>query len=305
VNLGQIKAEVAAHFDPQANTSGRVTTWINLAYGKIGSYGRWSWAERVANLDVVAGQQNYTLVNNATLPGFAGVISVSWVGWNAHDLEEVDQRLFDDITIGSSAFTTTVGSTASGAATVNVTNTQGYPAAGYALVGGFLVAYTGTTATTLTGVSGVGGTVAAGSAVRSILVSVSPSIYTLGGDVVEATSAAAAASGSQRISIYPAPITSTPGALQVRYSRAGLDLSADSDTPIIPARHHSVLIDLAVARGKRAEGDFLGANMYQQSAAEELGVMLQEDPAMRQGDPDGLTEKKAQNLAAAASGGRG
>lgn len=300
MNTGQLKAEVAAHFDPQANTSGRVLTWINLAQGHLVSRGNWSWTERIANVDATAGQQHYSVVGNTAIPDFRAIMDITWVGQNAHDLEEIDARLFDDITTGSSAFTTTVGSTASGAATVNVSSTQGYLAAGYAYVGTWLVNYTGITSSSLTGVTGVGGTVAAGSAVRSVLIAVSPSIYTLGGAAPEATSGAAAAGGAQRFSVAPAPMVSVPGGFMVRYGRAAIDLSADGDIPIVPARHHAVLVDLAVARGKRAQGDFLGANMYQQFAEEGISAMRQEDPAMRQGDPDGIQEKQPAPAAAGA-----
>lgn len=289
MNFGVIKAEVAAHFDPQANTSGRVAGWINEMYGEIVSRFPWSWSERTASVDAVAGQQHYSIIGNTSIPDLRSVLDVTWMGQNAGDLERLEQRVFDHLTARSSVFATTVGSTASGAATVNVTSTTGYPAAGYALVGAYVVNFTGTTATSLTGVTGVGGTVSAGSVVRSVITAVAPGVYTLGGGAPETTSAAGVAGGVQRLSVYPAPNASVTAAFQMRYTRAAIDLSADSDIPIIPARFHTVLIQLSIARGRRSMDE--DDRRFAQVVDTALANMQRDDAGMRTADPNELVEK--------------
>jgi hypothetical protein len=289
MNNGAIKAEVAAHFDPQASTSGRVQTWVNEMYAEIVSRGPWSWTERIAALDAVAGQMHYSIIGNTSIPDLSSILDVTWTGPNPGDLERIEQRTFDRLITRSRSFTVTSGSTASGAATVNVGSTAGFPSAGFAFINPWIVTYTGTTATTLTGVSGVGGTVAANTPVHSTVPAVAPVLYTIGGGLPEATSGAAAAGGVQRISIYPAPATSVAGGIQIRHNRAALDLSADADVPIIPARYHSVLIQLAIARGRRSMDE--DDRRFAQVVDTRIADMQRDDARMRGADPNEIAEK--------------
>lgn len=58
------------------------------------------------------------------------------------------------------------------------------------------------------------------------------------------------------IDVFPANTSST---LQVRYWKAQVDLSGDSDTPVIPTRYHYAIVDLAYARARADKADTEGA----------------------------------------------
>lgn len=268
--------------------------WVNATYHDVIGRHPWSWTERTGGVDAVAGQQDYSIVANTQIPDFRSIIDVSWIGISADEVEKVDQQLFDKITLGSSTFTQTSGSTSSGAATVNVASTAGFPSSGFALVGTYVVTYTGITATTLTGVVGVGGTVATLSQVRTIATNTAPTIYALGGGTPETTSAAAVAGGVQKVSIWPAPNAAVPGALQVRYTRGAgsIELTADTDVPIIPTRHHYVLVEGAIALGLLFEDAYIDSSSWQQRYEARIAAMVAEDGGMRHGDSNELVERQ-------------
>lgn len=294
MQFSSIYALVQNVFDSSSAYTTLAKGWVNATYHDVIGRHAWSWTERVGGVDSVAGQQDYSIVANTQIPDFRSIIDVSWIGISADEVEKVDQQLFDKVTLGSAMFTQTNGSTASAATTVNVASTAGFPATGFAYVGPWIVTYTGITATTLTGVVGVGGTVATLSQVRTILTNLSPTIYTLGGGAPEATSAAATAGGVQRVSIWPAPSAAVPGALQVRYVRGAgsIELTADTDVPIIPTRHHYVLVEGAIALGLLFEDAYIDASSWQQRYEQRIATMVAEDGGMRHGDANELTERQ-------------
>jgi hypothetical protein len=295
MQFSAIYALVQDSFDSSSAFTTKAKAWVNAAYHDVVSRKDWSWAQRVAAVDSVAGSQHYSLVGNTSMPDLRSVMDVYWMGQGTRKLKELEARLFDEITLASSVFTNTVGSTASGATTVNVASTTGYPSSGVALVGPYTVTYTGTTSTTLTGVSGIGGTVATLSAVRSVLTAIAPAFYTVGGGAPEASAAAGVAGGVQRLSVWPAPVSASAGALQVRMSRGvgTMELSADTDVPILPTRHHYALVEGAISLGLESEDDAVGAARWQDRFERRIQAMIAEDEGMRHADPDELVERQA------------
>lgn len=59
--------------------------------------------------------------------------------------------------------------------------------------------------------------------------------------------------GTQTLKVYP---TTTTAQVTVRYVKVSVDLSAGSDTPLIPARYHGVWIDYAVVEAYKDDDRF-------------------------------------------------
>lgn len=63
--------------------------------------------------------------------------------------------------------------------------------------------------------------------------------------------------GTGTLDTYP---TQSNAALSVRYVKYSPELSADSDTPLIPARYHAVWIDYAVIDAYKDSDNYVAAN---------------------------------------------
>lgn len=273
----------------------RIKYWMNAEYHDLIARKPWSWTERVGLINAVAGQTSYSLVGNTAIPDFRALIDVTVQGAGGGKPMLIEAQKFDELTANATAYTATTGSHTLPVATINVRSTDGLPAAGFVIVNGSqLVTYTGVTATTLTGASGGTGSISAGSTVRGVLAALAPMLYTLSGDYPpETTSAAVVAGGVQTITIAPAYAAALNNAIRVRYYRgaSSVELTADADVPMLPARHHDVLVQLATARGYMVTGSFLQAQEWRQAAELRIQQMIAEDNGMRHGDESELVER--------------
>lgn len=66
--------------------------------------------------------------------------------------------------------------------------------------------------------------------------------------------------GTSTLNVWP---VSTSVQLSVRYVRESVELSAVSDTPLIPARYHPLWVDLAVVQAYHDSDNFAGAQQLQ------------------------------------------
>lgn len=109
-----------------------------------------------------------------------------------------------------------------------------------------------------------------------------PAFYSLYGASSPATASANIKSGGEtKIAIWPTPNAALTA--KVRYPRAAdsVELSADTDVPILPVRHHYTLVLLAAAFGLAEEDAMIHANVYEQMAEKRIAAMVTEDERLR------------------------
>jgi hypothetical protein len=73
--------------------------------------------------------------------------------------------------------------------------------------------------------------------------------------------------GLSTLKVFPA---NTSVSLSVRYLKVPTDLSSDSDTPVLPARYHMLIVDLAQARALAEGPNPSGSNLARMGAVEQL-----------------------------------
>jgi hypothetical protein len=109
-----------------------------------------------------------------------------------------------------------------------------------------------------------------------------PAFYTIYGATSPTASAASVKSGGEtRLAVWPTPNAALTA--KVRYPRAAdsVELSADTDVPIIPVRHHYTLVLKAAALGLAEEDQAAQAQLYNQMAEQRVAAMVTEDERMR------------------------
>lgn len=120
---------------------------------------------------------------------------------------------------------------------------------------------------------------------HSIATSGIPAFYTMYGASAPTSSAASVKSGGeQRLALWPVPNAALTA--KVRYPRAAdsVELSADTDVPILAVRHHYTLVLKAAALGLYAEDQAAQAQAYDQEAERRIQAMISEDERMRMSD---------------------
>jgi hypothetical protein len=108
-----------------------------------------------------------------------------------------------------------------------------------------------------------------------------PSVYTVSGGAPQTTSAAVLSGGNQQLLLWPIPTAAAGQGVNVflRYWRslASVELSADSDKPIIPVAHHAIIVEYAVAYGYTILGLTQQAQGFLALANQRLERMVMED----------------------------
>lgn len=109
-----------------------------------------------------------------------------------------------------------------------------------------------------------------------------PSIWTLAGGTAPSSSASVLSGGNIQLLLWPIPIATAGNGVNVycRYWRSttSVQMSADSDVPIVPVEHHMVIADLATARGFRIFlNDTQRAMQMEQLAEARIQQMIAED----------------------------
>jgi hypothetical protein len=109
-----------------------------------------------------------------------------------------------------------------------------------------------------------------------------PAFWTILGGTAQSSSANVLSGGTQALALWPIPINTAGNGVNVflRYDRsaASVEMSADSDVPIIPAQYHFALVHGALAIGY---GTF---NQDNQSNSERQKFMLRMEEAAREDD---------------------
>jgi hypothetical protein len=109
-----------------------------------------------------------------------------------------------------------------------------------------------------------------------------PSVWTVSGGSVPSSAATVLSGGNQQLLLWPIPIATAGNGVNVflRYwrSTASVQMTADSDVPIVPVEHHMVIADLATARGFRIFlGDTQRSAQMMQDVEQRIQQMITED----------------------------
>jgi hypothetical protein len=108
-----------------------------------------------------------------------------------------------------------------------------------------------------------------------------PSVYTVTGGAPTTTSATTQSGGNQQLLVWPIPVATAGNGVNLflRYWRNldSVEMSADSDKPIIPVRHHAIIVEYAVAYGYSMLGLTQQAQGFLQLANQRLERMIMED----------------------------
>lgn len=76
--------------------------------------------------------------------------------------------------------------------------------------------------------------------------------------------------GLSTLRVHPINTTAT---IAVFYYRVPADLSADGDTPVVPARYHDLLVDLAVSKAAKDSQDWQGYQVLRTEADRAVQAM--------------------------------
>lgn len=116
-----------------------------------------------------------------------------------------------------------------------------------------------------------------------------PVMYTLaGGAPPSSGSSNIVSSGHTDLLLWPIPTASAGQGVNifVRYYRDAdsVEMSADSDVPIIPVQHHWAIVELAKALALADDDQTAQAQQFMQMAQDRISLMQAEDMAFRSGD---------------------
>ncbi len=118
-----------------------------------------------------------------------------------------------------------------------------------------------------------------------------PFVWTIQGGTAATTPSAVVQGGQQAIIVNPPIATAGHGVnLLIRYwrSASSIEMSADTDVPILPANLHHMIIDLACAKAMTRYNMAADAQMFMQSYQSQLAKAMDADQAMWSGDNDTL-----------------
>lgn len=104
-----------------------------------------------------------------------------------------------------------------------------------------------------------------------------PALYTISGGTPATSSATAVAGGAQQVELWPIPNAALTARMRYFRTADGIELSADTDVPLLPVHHHYTLILKATALGLLSEDQMLQANMYDQQAERRIQAMIADD----------------------------
>jgi len=118
-----------------------------------------------------------------------------------------------------------------------------------------------------------------------------PVAWTIQGGTAAVTSATVVQGGQQQLIVNPPVATAGHGVnLIIRYwrSAASVELTADTDVPLLPSQFHHMIIDLACAKAMTRYNQFADAAGFMQAYQSELAKAMDADQAMYSGDNDTL-----------------
>lgn len=115
-----------------------------------------------------------------------------------------------------------------------------------------------------------------------------PAFWTVFGGTAQASSATVLAGGNQALALWPIPINTAGNGVNVflHYTRsvAGVELTADSDVPIMPAQYHGALVHGAAAIGYETFNQPEQAAQQRQLFMQRMEAAAREDDSMRMRD---------------------
>lgn len=115
-----------------------------------------------------------------------------------------------------------------------------------------------------------------------------PAFWTVLGGTAQTTAANVLSGGTQALALYPIPIATAGNGVNVyaRYDRsaAGIEMSATSDVPILPAQYHFALVHGAQAIGYETFNQENQAQVVRQKFLQRMEAAAREDESMRMRD---------------------
>lgn len=115
-----------------------------------------------------------------------------------------------------------------------------------------------------------------------------PAFFSVQGGTADANSAAVLAGGRTNLVVWPIPVATAGNGVNlfIRHDRsaAGIELSADSDIPIMPVQHHAALVEGATAWGMRSYNQTQEAAYWQGLFDQRIAKAVREDMAYRNRD---------------------
>lgn len=112
-----------------------------------------------------------------------------------------------------------------------------------------------------------------------------PIYYTIRGGAPQTTSGAVLAGGSQTLSVWPVP--NYIGSFKISYFRSvgTVEMTADSDIPILPVQFRNAIELLALGIGKGKTDQLIASNVAMSNAETAISALIRADTANRTGDP--------------------
>jgi hypothetical protein len=115
-----------------------------------------------------------------------------------------------------------------------------------------------------------------------------PAFWATVGGTAQSTSAAVLAGGNQALSLYPIPVATAGNGVNVfiRYDRsaASVEMSADTDIPIIPVQYHYALVHGAASIGYQTYNQPDLAQQQRQIFLQRIQEAARDDMSMRARD---------------------
>lgn len=121
-----------------------------------------------------------------------------------------------------------------------------------------------------------------------------PALFTVQGGTAASTSSAVVSGGQTALQLWPIPVATAGNGVNLflRYDRsaAGIELSADSDVPIIPVSFHSALILGATAYGMAAYNQPQEAAQWKQMFLSRIEEAARADSSTRNRDSQRIAQ---------------
>lgn len=115
-----------------------------------------------------------------------------------------------------------------------------------------------------------------------------PALFTVQGGTAAANAAAVVSGGAQNLTLWPIPVATAGNGVNifVRYDRAAgaIEMTADTDVPIMPIQHHGALVLGATAYGMAAYNQPQEAAVWKQMFMARIEEAAREDISMRNRD---------------------
>jgi hypothetical protein len=115
-----------------------------------------------------------------------------------------------------------------------------------------------------------------------------PAFWSIVGGTAQSSSANVLSGGNQALSLWPIPVATAGNGVNVfcRYDRsaASIEMSGDTDVPIIPAQYHGALIHGAAAIGYETFNQEEQSQVARQKFLQRMEAAAREDDSMRMRD---------------------